>query len=58
MTKMELLAIQGVADRLKLKAKEPKPDWMSEDMHRGKVDAYGQAEVEVRALIAAANEVT
>lgn len=40
MTKMEVLAIRSVAKALKVRLLEPKPDWMSSDLHRGKLETY------------------
>lgn len=54
MTKMEILALRGVADKLQARKAEPKPDWMSEDMHRGRVDAFDIGEAAVRELLGAA----
>ncbi len=56
MTKMEILVLEGLADRLAARQKEPKPDWMSADMHLGKKEGWAEGEREVRSVIKAAEK--
>lgn len=54
MTKLEILAIRGVRDNIKLRMATPKPDWLSDEVPRGKREAYETAQKLLGELLDAA----
>lgn len=56
MTKMEILALRGIADRLAARQKEPKSVNRTEDTHFGRNEGLAEGEREIRRLIEAAEE--
>jgi len=56
MTKMEIIAIRGILKGFELERHEPKPEWMSEQEHQGRKNAYGSAVAAIRDFIEAAED--
>ena len=48
MTKLELLALQGLAERFNVRSNEPKHTSMSDDCYHARKDAWSTAEQEIR----------
>lgn len=56
MTKIEIIALQGIVYQLGSQQKDPKPEWMSDDMHRGKQEAYNEIENRLKRFLEATQE--